>query len=59
MCNGNIMIDKIEQYISEIEKATAKSKDELEQFRLKFISRKGVMAELFDSFKLADNSSQS
>ncbi|MAE85027.1 MAG: phenylalanine--tRNA ligase subunit alpha [Flammeovirgaceae bacterium] len=50
-----MMIDKIEQYISEIEKATAKSKDELEQFRLKFISRKGVMAELFDSFKTIPN----
>ena len=49
------MIEKIQQYLEEIEKTTAKSKDELEQFRLRFISRKGVMSELFDSFKTIPN----
>lgn len=49
------MIEKIQQYLEEIENTTAKSKDELEQFRLRFISRKGVMSELFDSFKTIPN----
>ncbi len=49
------MIEKIEQYIKEIEGFAAKSEAELEQFRLRFISRKGVMADLFDAFKTIPN----
>lgn len=49
------MLEKIEQYIKELEQISASTKDELEQFRLKFISKKGVMSELFDAFKTVPN----
>ena len=49
------MKEKIEQYLKEIDELTASTKDELEAFRLKFISRKGVMNDLFNSFKEVPN----
>lgn len=49
------MIDKIEDLKSELKKATATSKQELEGFRIKFISKKGVISELFDEFKKVPN----
>lgn len=49
------MLEKINQYINELEKVTATTKDQLEEFRLRFISRKGVMAELFEEFKAVPN----
>lgn len=42
------LIVKAEQYI---ETAQIKNKEELEQFRLALLSRKGMISELFDAFK--------
>ncbi|MEQ9051339.1 MAG: phenylalanine--tRNA ligase subunit alpha, partial [Marinoscillum sp.] len=49
------MKEKIGTYIEAIDKAIAKNKEELEQFRLRFISRKGVLTELFEEFKKVPN----
>ncbi|WP_258102661.1 phenylalanine--tRNA ligase subunit alpha [Marinoscillum sp. MHG1-6] len=49
------MKEKIESYKAELQSAMAKSKQELEDFRLKFISKKGVISELFDEFKKVPN----
>lgn len=45
------MQDKIKQLISELEDYTAGTKDQLEAFRLKFLSKKGVLTELFGEMK--------
>ncbi|MFY0626335.1 MAG: phenylalanine--tRNA ligase subunit alpha [Reichenbachiella sp.] len=49
------MFEKVEEYKKLIEAAKASSKDELENFRMKFISRKSVITELFDEFKNVPN----
>ena len=45
------MKEKINQYLAEIEMFTAKSKDELEQFRIKYSGKKGILNDLFADFK--------
>jgi len=47
-----MMQDKIHQLIKEIETFTAGNVEEVEQFRLKFLSKKGILAELFNDFKI-------
>lgn len=49
------MKEKIEEYLRLIDQAAARSKDELEAFRLKYISRKGVLTELFEEFRQVPN----
>ncbi len=49
------MLEAVEKYITEVENSTAQSAEELESFRLKFISRKSVVAELFNGFKNVPN----
>ncbi len=49
------MKEKIESYLKEVSSATASSQEELESFRLRFISRKGVINTLFDEFKSIPN----
>ncbi len=49
------MFEKVEEYKNLIKEAQAKTKDELEGFRMKFISRKSVISELFDEFKNVPN----
>ena len=49
------MIDKIQSILAEIEAAQIKTKDELEQYRLKYISKKGLLNDLFDEFKQVAN----
>lgn len=49
------MKEKIDAYIKEIQETLSANAEQLEQFRLKFISRKGVLAELFDEFKNVPN----
>lgn len=49
------MQDKVTQLISEIESLTISSKDELEQFRLKYLSKKGMLADLFTEMKNASS----
>ena len=45
------MLDKIDQISNELKGITVSSQEELEAFRLKYISRKSVIGELFDQFK--------
>lgn len=50
------MLDKINALIEEINHFTASTKEEVEQFRIKFLGSKGVLKELFNEFKTVDNS---
>lgn len=45
------MQDLINQYLSEIDRFSTSSAGELEQFRIKYISKKGLIPALFDEFK--------
>lgn len=45
------MFEKVEALKKELAEAAAKNQEELEKFRLKFISRKGALSELFGEFK--------
>jgi phenylalanyl-tRNA synthetase alpha chain len=45
------MQDEIRRYRDEIEQFTADSEESLEQFRLRFLSKKGIIPGLFDRFK--------
>ncbi len=49
------MFDKVEKFKSELKALEVKTKDELEQFRMKFISKKSVVSELFNDFKNVPN----
>ena len=49
------MFDKVEEYKAKIKAAEAKAADDLEQFRMKFISKKSVVTELFNDFKNVPN----
>lgn len=46
-----MITDRVKELTSEIEQATVTSKDQLEAFRLKYISKKGAVTELFDNLK--------
>lgn len=46
------MKEKIENLLKEIEEITISSKEEIENFRLKYLSKKGALTTLFDEFKL-------
>jgi phenylalanyl-tRNA synthetase alpha chain len=45
------MIDKIQELISEVDIFTSKNAEEIEQFRIKYLSKKGIIAGLFEEFK--------
>jgi phenylalanyl-tRNA synthetase alpha chain len=45
------MKDKIKELIEEIDSFTASSKEHVEEFRIKLLSKKGRLSELFDEFK--------
>ncbi len=45
------MLEKIKALQEEVEKAVASTKEEVEELRLKFISKKGSISQLFDDFK--------
>jgi phenylalanyl-tRNA synthetase alpha chain len=45
------MQEKVSQYLGEIESFITNNSDELEQFRIKFLSKKGLIPALFDDFK--------
>ena len=46
-----MMIDKIKEHIAKIEDFTAKTKEELEQFRIQYLGKKGVLNDFFAAFK--------
>jgi phenylalanyl-tRNA synthetase alpha chain len=52
------LLEKIESVSEEIKAFTAPDNNQLESFRLKFISRKGVMNSLFDEFKSIPDSNK-
>ncbi|MFN7013882.1 MAG: phenylalanine--tRNA ligase subunit alpha, partial [Bacteroidia bacterium] len=49
------MLEKISYFIQEIEAELIDSAEKAEQFRLKFLSKKGVLNELFEEFKTVAN----
>lgn len=49
------MLDKIKQISEAINKFEAKNLDELELFRLKYLSKKGIIPSLFDDFRNVSN----
>ncbi len=49
------MIDKIKEYITQVEQFKSRDKEEIELFRIKFLGKKGVLKSLFSSFKTIPN----
>lgn len=49
------MIDKIKEHIAEVEKFQAKTKEEIEAFRIKFLGKKGLLNDFFSEFKSVAN----
>jgi len=45
------MLDRINNLLAEISAANLKSQEELEAFRLKFLSKKGLISDLFEDFR--------
>lgn len=45
------MLDKISDLIKEAEEFTSDSKEEIEEFRIKYLGKKGILNELFADFK--------
>lgn len=45
------MITKINELIQEVDAFSSKKMDEIEQFRIKFLSKKGIISDLFEDFK--------
>ena len=45
------MIEKLKDFIDEVQQFTADTKDKAEELRLKFLSRKGILNEIFAEFK--------
>jgi phenylalanyl-tRNA synthetase alpha chain len=46
-----LMKEKILNYISEIQNFSPENSEQLDQFRLKYLSKKGILSILFDEFK--------
>ena len=45
------MLDKIQSLLSEVESLEAKSAEEIEQLRIKYLSKKGVIPALMNDFR--------
>ena len=45
------MLKKIQDLLQEVENFKSESLDEIEQFRIKFLSKKGIVSQLFSEFK--------
>ena len=52
------MLETVKDLIQEVDSFTPKSKKEVEDFRLKFLGKKGKMNELFAVFKNLPNESK-
>jgi phenylalanyl-tRNA synthetase alpha chain len=46
-----MITERVKELVSEIEQAAVSNKEQLEAFRLKYISKKGAVTELFDNLK--------
>ncbi|WP_435354000.1 phenylalanine--tRNA ligase subunit alpha [Emticicia sp. SJ17W-69] len=49
------MLDKIQTLFEEVNSAIVSNKDDLDKFRIKYISRKGILNDLFEEFKTVAN----
>lgn len=49
------MIDKIQEHIAEVEKFNATTADAIEQFRIGYLGKKGVLNDYFTAFKSVPN----
>jgi phenylalanyl-tRNA synthetase alpha chain len=49
------MQDKINQYIAEVEAFVAEKSQDAENFRIKYLGRKGLLNDLFEEFKTVSN----
>ena len=49
------MLEKIEELLLEVNSFQTKSKDEIEQFRIKFSGKKGILKDFFEKFKEVPN----
>lgn len=49
------MIEKIKNHITEIQSFTAETKEEVEQFRIKYLGKKGILNEFFAEFRNVAN----
>ncbi len=49
------MLDKIKNIFDEVNSSIVSNKEDLEKFRIKYISRKGVLNDLFEEFKAVAN----
>jgi len=49
------MIDKIKGYIDEVERFTADKAEDVEQFRIQYLGKKGILNEFFAEFKTVPN----
>lgn len=45
------MLDRIQKLLQEVEDFAAKSKDEVEEYRIRWLSKKGEISALFDDFR--------
>jgi phenylalanyl-tRNA synthetase alpha chain len=50
-----MILEQINQMLAEVEQSSINSKVDLENFRLKFMSKKGQLNDLFDAFKAVPN----
>ncbi len=46
-----MLTEKVQELIAEINQSEVTNKEQLETFRLRFVSKKGVVTELFDRLK--------
>ncbi|TAJ13260.1 phenylalanine--tRNA ligase subunit alpha [Marinilabiliaceae bacterium JC017] len=49
------MLEKIKQLAEEVKSTVAQTADEAEQLRIKYLSKKGLVSQLFDEFKTIPN----
>lgn len=49
------MLEKIESYLQEVSSFQSTDKNEIEQFRIKFSGKKGILNDFFDQFKSVPN----
>lgn len=49
------MIEKIKKHIAEVQAFSSSNKDEIEQFRIKYLGKKGLLNDFFSEFKNVPN----
>lgn len=49
------MLDKIDELLAEVNAFHSENKDEIEQFRIKFNGKKGILNDIFEQFKTVPN----